>query len=398
MGRLGSATTNNRLNKRKFMKNKANNLSLSVAVLTVSLVCPVSNEAWAQVGISQLRAPDGSPDPALSVDNNGNVAIGTTSPTTKLDVRGHLTLDNGNDPLIITGTSSQEQNRYLKLLNSLSFASASGLKAGGILVSANYAFANPGKNDLIVQGRVGIGTPNPRHTLGIASGPSWTSAQWGGAVELARANAIAWHPNGGGMSFGLGSTEGGFYLFRTADAPGLFTKPPLYDFILSNAGNVGIGTTIPQSKLDVNGQIRSTTLLLTSDRHAKMNFQDVDTRAVLQKVSRLPLSTWQYTNAPGVRHLGPMAQDFKASFPDLGEDDKHIATVDADGVALASIQALHQLVQEKDSEIAALKRELSVLKNELAGVKDTVSDRLAALEKAMVKDLPQASVGLVAAH
>jgi trimeric autotransporter adhesin len=32
-----------------------------------------------------------------------------------------------------------------------------------------------------------------------------------------------------------------------------------------------------------------------------------------------------------------MAQDFHAAF-DLGTDERHIATVDADGVALAAIQ------------------------------------------------------------
>jgi hypothetical protein len=34
-----------------------------------------------------------------------------------------------------------------------------------------------------------------------------------------------------------------------------------------------------------------------------------------------------------------MAQDFHAAFQ-VGDDDKHIATVDADGVALAAIQGL----------------------------------------------------------
>jgi len=39
-----------------------------------------------------------------------------------------------------------------------------------------------------------------------------------------------------------------------------------------------------------------------------------------------------------VLHLGPVAQDFHAAFG-LGADDKHIATVDADGVALAPSRA-----------------------------------------------------------
>jgi hypothetical protein len=47
-----------------------------------------------------------------------------------------------------------------------------------------------------------------------------------------------------------------------------------------------------------------------------------------------------------------MAQDFRAAFG-LGEDDKHIATVDADGVALAAIQGLNQKLERENAELKA---------------------------------------------
>src|SRR5205814_6616494 len=79
-----------------------------------------------------------------------------------------------------------------------------------------------------------------------------------------------------------------------------------------------------------------------SDRTLKANFQAVDGRDVLQRLVSLPVSTWNYTaQAPSIRHLGPTAQDFRAAFG-LGEDDTTISTVDAQGVALASIQGLYQ--------------------------------------------------------
>jgi hypothetical protein len=59
-----------------------------------------------------------------------------------------------------------------------------------------------------------------------------------------------------------------------------------------------------------------------------------------------------------------MAQDFHAAF-NLGADDKHIATVDADGVALAAIQGLNQRLTEelkrRDAELAELKARLNRL-------------------------------------
>jgi hypothetical protein len=52
-----------------------------------------------------------------------------------------------------------------------------------------------------------------------------------------------------------------------------------------------------------------------------------------------------------------MAQDFRAAFG-LGIDDKGISSVDADGVALASIQSLYQMMQEKDRQIERLRAQV----------------------------------------
>ena len=56
-----------------------------------------------------------------------------------------------------------------------------------------------------------------------------------------------------------------------------------------------------------------------------------------------------------------MAQDFAAAF-NVGEDDKHITTIDADGVSLAALQGLYQIVQDKDQRITQLEREVAQLK------------------------------------
>jgi Chaperone of endosialidase len=87
---------------------------------------------------------------------------------------------------------------------------------------------------------------------------------------------------------------------------------------------VGIGTKIPEVQLEVNGTTRTTVLQITSARAAKEGFAPVDTAAMLAKVAALPIATWAYTNSPGVRHVGPVAEDFHAAFA-LGDSDKHIA-------------------------------------------------------------------------
>jgi hypothetical protein len=76
-------------------------------------------------------------------------------------------------------------------------------------------------------------------------------------------------------------------------------------------------------------------------------------------------SIWPDGNFGGLglyplRHLGPMAQDFHVAFG-LGEDDKHISTVDEEGVALSAIKALQAEVAAKDRELNSLEARVKAL-------------------------------------
>jgi len=104
-----------------------------------------------------------------------------------------------------------------------------------------------------------------------------------------------------------------------------------------------------------------------SDVNAKTDFGTVDAIQALRSVVALPIRTWRYKTQSGVRHIGPMAQDFAAAFR-VGVDERHISTVDADGAALAAIQGLYDVVQGKDAEIAALKKQNAALDSRLRAV------------------------------
>ncbi len=87
-----------------------------------------------------------------------------------------------------------------------------------------------------------------------------------------------------------------------------------------------------------------------SDRNAKTGFGSVDPADMLERVRALPISTWNYTSDdPVVRHIGPMAQDFAATFG-VGADDRHIHPLDGQGVALAAIQALIAQLEQVRAE------------------------------------------------
>jgi hypothetical protein len=102
-----------------------------------------------------------------------------------------------------------------------------------------------------------------------------------------------------------------------------------------------------------------------SDRNAKENFTAVNAQEILRRVALLSLTSWNYkSQEKTIRHIGPMAQDFYAAFS-MGEDDHHITTVDADGVALAAIQGLNEKIQDLNNDLKRRDAENADLKARL---------------------------------
>lgn len=99
----------------------------------------------------------------------------------------------------------------------------------------------------------------------------------------------------------------------------------------------------------------------SSDRNLKDDVTPIDSRLLLERVAQMPITQWKMKGEPvGRKHIGPMAQDFYAAFG-LGDDDRYIALGDGQGVALAAIQALYKVVQEKDQQIQQLQQRLERL-------------------------------------
>ncbi|MCA9424891.1 MAG: tail fiber domain-containing protein, partial [Candidatus Omnitrophica bacterium] len=98
-----------------------------------------------------------------------------------------------------------------------------------------------------------------------------------------------------------------------------------------------------------------------SDRNIKEKFEDVDTKEILERLTTVRVEKWQYkSSGEATPHIGPMAQDFYAAF-EVGDSDKRISPVDANGVALAAIQGLHKMVKEKDQKIESLEKRIEKL-------------------------------------
>ncbi len=101
-------------------------------------------------------------------------------------------------------------------------------------------------------------------------------------------------------------------------------------------------------------------LIQLSSRESKAVIGEIDRGRVLERLLELPISEWRYhTEGPGMRHLGPTAEDFHAAFG-LGLGGDGIPLLDATGIALAAIQGLKAAhdaeIKRLTAEIAALRR------------------------------------------
>jgi hypothetical protein len=138
-----------------------------------------------------------------------------------------------------------------------------------------------------------------------------------------------------------------------------------------SAPESGYWPYVPQTVLPAG----ATSWSVTSDRNAKTDIAEIDHRQTLRNVTQLPVTSWEYTHDPNRRYVGPMAQDFHTAFG-LGHDDKHIGTLDTDGVALSALKGLIAELRERQERSAAQARRLAELEAELQTLREEVRGNL----------------------
>jgi len=99
----------------------------------------------------------------------------------------------------------------------------------------------------------------------------------------------------------------------------------------------------------------------SSSRMLKERFAGVDGEDILARIRQIPVTTWSYIGENGaVRHLGPVAEDFRAAFG-LGIDAQSIGLLDIDGVNFAAVKALEERTRSLEAEVAELRRTVQLL-------------------------------------
>ncbi len=211
----------------------------------------------------QLGGADAS---AVSYFNGGNVGIGTTAPAYKLEVYGDtpgLSISDNNGLTTTLAFRSSNPARAVGNMWEIKTITYDGGSSGSTYRTSHLAFL--GRKEVTdasltewmrIQrdGNVGIGTTGPTHKLQVSG--------VGGVFDLESSSADSWmdfSPDGGTRAWAIGHDAGlvtnGFFIY---DSPAGKTPFKIYpssvdNTLVLNAGNVGIGTTSPGQKLDVQG-------------------------------------------------------------------------------------------------------------------------------------------------
>jgi len=194
---------------------------------------------------------------------NGNVGIGTTSPSVTLDVTGSANILSGSaDPLVVRSSTDGFALRVKESDNGNDAVSIFGYGTRGRITMnsngvTNINFDADGTLDSYINaGNVGIGTTTPGTLLDIEV-PASNSANGGLDINNADATGtydprIRFQVNGAN-TFSMGVDNNTNDNFTIASSGNLGGTPR---FAITTGGNVGIGTTAPAYKLDVSGEAR----------------------------------------------------------------------------------------------------------------------------------------------
>ena len=240
--------------------------------------------------------------------------------------------------------------------NAISAAGTYGAIAGGKgnVIAAAYGAAGGGEANL-ASGTVST-LPGGYHN--IASGVASFAA--GYIAEALTAGSFAWSDESS-TTVHVRTTVPNEFVARAAGGVYFYSNPALTSGVRLSPGS-GAWSSM-------------------SDRAMKTGVTPLNDAAVLAKVAALPVSEWSYRSERGVRHVGPMAQDFYAAFG-VGEDDRHITSIDEDGVALAAIKALHTDNAQLHAENRQLHAENARMHADMRGMRarfDALERKFAAL-------------------
>ena len=192
------------------------------------------------------------------LNTNGNLGLGTSSPITKLNIKGDQSADG---QLYIEPTNDSEY-AGLVIKTTRGADRAYAIFAGGTGTDdLNFRFrdATAGADRMVIDssGKVGIGTTSPAEKLHIGSGASETTN------SFVRVDGNASKQKGFNI-YGDGTEQWRIYT-SSSNSDLRFYDGSNVTVTFEDGGNVGIGTGTPSQKLHVQGSLRLTAAFYDSN-------------------------------------------------------------------------------------------------------------------------------------
>ncbi len=301
---------------------------------------------------------------ALRITKEGYVGIGTTNPINKLHVAspgGNVCIARFMDPLTNSGFRFNLNDQLDSLgygaphRHALQFANAESFA----LLTGN---TNIPRFVVDIDGKVGIGTTTPAGTLHI---------------DAPASPVLVLGHNGATPLITAGGTNTDLYIAAVGAGGFLDFQTNGVDRLRVGAnGNVGIGTTVPQSMLHVAGNIQANATVYPSDARLKSNIEPLGPS--LEQILKLRGVTYRWKepekhgNRRGIQ-VGMIAQEVEDVFPDW-------VVTGPDGYKALSYPGFEALTVESFRELKTAVSALEV-ENARLRVENTERDRrLAELE------------------
>ena len=313
----------------------------------------------------------------MRIDSTGKVGIGTVNPTQKLEV--------------VNSTSPQ-----LRLSQSAgSIFSDIGVDSNGYTYfnSSNYSYIGPSAWLATSSSTL---PETPLEVAGLNSNGITMTLYDTSAMSQGNGGSIAFGGNDGGISNRwYANMKGGKENAVSGDYSGymsFFTRVnggSLSEKLrISSSGNVGIGTTNPGYKLDVqggdinaSGSVRAATVALTSDIRFKKDIETLDNS--LEKILNLRgvSYNWKVNEYPEKyfndrKQIGVIAQEVEKEFPEVvNTDEKGFKSVNYPALVSPIIEAIKEINGRLMALFNSTKKQSKDLR-ELASVQYLKADKL----------------------